>query len=173
MRLAIAQPCLGSSEIVLRIRRSRVPWTRSLGLPIFQMIYNTLAVVDSQGMWVLASSSRRNSRIRPYAAAGGGIRFFRRTGIEYANHTGPGGFPGITSHRFRKNCSSPHKERKSTAGCTILCRWVVSAGSFRAGACYLAFLFAAWAAAFNSLLAWSSRSFAFCAWPCMSHSLAF
>ena len=33
-RLAIAQPCLGSSEIVLRISRSRVPCTRSLGLPI-------------------------------------------------------------------------------------------------------------------------------------------
>src|SRR5882672_8242581 len=49
MRLAMAQPCLGSSEMVLRIRRSRVPCTRSLGFPIFQMIYNTPAIVDSQG----------------------------------------------------------------------------------------------------------------------------
>src|ERR1700722_4142619 len=34
------------------------------------------------------------------------------------------------------------------------------------------FLLAAWAACFNSLLAWSRRSFAFLACPCMSHSLA-
>ena len=34
IRLAMAQPCLGSSETVLRISRSSVPWTRSLGFPI-------------------------------------------------------------------------------------------------------------------------------------------
>src|SRR4051794_18375878 len=28
----MAQPCLGSGDIVLRIRRSSVPWTRSVGL---------------------------------------------------------------------------------------------------------------------------------------------
>jgi len=34
IRLAIAQPCFGSSETVLRISRSSVPCTRSVGLPI-------------------------------------------------------------------------------------------------------------------------------------------
>jgi len=34
MRLAIAQPCLGSREIVLRISKSRVPWTKSVGFAI-------------------------------------------------------------------------------------------------------------------------------------------
>src|SRR5216110_2308079 len=34
MRLAMAQPCLGSSEMLLRIKRSRVPWTRSVGFAI-------------------------------------------------------------------------------------------------------------------------------------------
>ena len=34
------------------------------------------------------------------------------------------------------------------------------------------FRLAASAAIFNSRLTWSSNSFAFCAWPCMSHSLA-
>src|SRR5260370_23807435 len=53
MRLAMAQPCFGSSAIVLRIRRSRVPWTRSLGFPICYTltIYNTEVIVDSQGVW--------------------------------------------------------------------------------------------------------------------------
>ena len=37
---------------------------------------------------------------------------------------------------------------------------------------YLA-AFAAWAASFSSLLACSSSSLAFSAWPCMSHSFAF
>jgi hypothetical protein len=32
MRMAIAQPCIGSSAMTFRIRRSRVPWTRSVGL---------------------------------------------------------------------------------------------------------------------------------------------
>src|ERR1700691_125410 len=32
MRCAMAQPCAGSRIIVLRMRRSSVPWTRSVGL---------------------------------------------------------------------------------------------------------------------------------------------
>src|SRR5579864_4870517 len=32
MRCAMAHPCAGSRMIVFRIRRSRVPWTRSVGL---------------------------------------------------------------------------------------------------------------------------------------------
>src|SRR5947209_1359315 len=34
MRCAMPQPCIGSSAIVLRIRRSNVPWTKSVGLLI-------------------------------------------------------------------------------------------------------------------------------------------
>src|SRR5437879_6850932 len=34
MRCAMPQPCIGSRARVLRIRRSKVPWTKSVGLPI-------------------------------------------------------------------------------------------------------------------------------------------
>src|SRR5437867_9667112 len=34
MRWAMPQPCMGSSARVLRIRRSNVPWTKSVGLLI-------------------------------------------------------------------------------------------------------------------------------------------
>src|SRR5216684_9228816 len=63
MRLAIAQPCLGSSEIVLRIRRSRVPWTKSLGFPMFTIIYNSAPIVDRQGMssWIDSGATGEQS----------------------------------------------------------------------------------------------------------------
>src|SRR5580658_3304469 len=48
MRLAIAHPCRASVESVLRIRRSRVPCTKSLGLPMPRL--STLSIVDSQGI---------------------------------------------------------------------------------------------------------------------------
>src|SRR5579859_178860 len=48
MRFAMAQPCLGSSEMVFRIKRSSVPWTRSFG---FDMLWlSTTLIVDCQGM---------------------------------------------------------------------------------------------------------------------------
>ena len=52
MRLAIAQPCIGAREIVFRISRSRVPCTRSFGLPILDTstIYNRGGIVDRQGV---------------------------------------------------------------------------------------------------------------------------
>src|SRR5215471_6763666 len=37
MRSAIAQPCIGSSARILRISRSRVPWTRSVGLLMYRL----------------------------------------------------------------------------------------------------------------------------------------
>src|SRR5438270_1956302 len=46
MRLAIAHPCFGSSETVLRIRRSRVPCTRSFGFAILWL--STIGIVDCQ-----------------------------------------------------------------------------------------------------------------------------
>src|SRR3954466_6191516 len=45
MRAAIAHPCIGSSASALRISRSRVPWTMSIGF-MAMIIYNT--VVDKQ-----------------------------------------------------------------------------------------------------------------------------
>src|SRR5579872_4887377 len=49
MRLAIAHPCFASSETTFRIRRSRVPWTRSWGLPIDTLtVDNTRSIVDCQ-----------------------------------------------------------------------------------------------------------------------------
>src|SRR5580704_14680125 len=48
MRFAMAQPCLGSSESVLRIKRSSVPWTRSFGFAILWL--STMIIVDCQGM---------------------------------------------------------------------------------------------------------------------------
>src|SRR3954451_25288735 len=45
MRAAIAHPCIGSSASALRISRSRVPWTMSIGFMVM-IIYNT--VVDNQ-----------------------------------------------------------------------------------------------------------------------------
>src|SRR5437899_12924864 len=57
MRLAIAQPCFGSSEIVFKIKRSRVPWTRSFGFAILWL--STTPIVDCQGV-----RRRRFSRIR-------------------------------------------------------------------------------------------------------------
>src|SRR5207302_5107965 len=48
MRLAIAQPCFGSSETVLRIKRSSVPWTISFGLAILWL--STIRIVDCQGV---------------------------------------------------------------------------------------------------------------------------
>ena len=47
MRLAIAQPCFGSSETVLRIKRSSVPWTKSFGFAILWL--STIRIVDCQG----------------------------------------------------------------------------------------------------------------------------
>ena len=48
MRLAIAQPCFGSSETVLRIKRSSVPWTKSFGFAILWL--STIRIVDCQGV---------------------------------------------------------------------------------------------------------------------------
>ena len=48
MRFAMAQPCFGSSEIVLRIKRSSVPWTRSFGFAILWL--STTVIVDCQGV---------------------------------------------------------------------------------------------------------------------------
>src|SRR2546423_4665140 len=48
MRLAMAQPCLGSSEMVFRIKRSSVPWTRSFGFAILWL--STIVIFDCQGM---------------------------------------------------------------------------------------------------------------------------
>src|SRR5437762_5087517 len=48
MRLAIAHPCLGSSETVLRIKRSSVPWTKSFGFAILWL--STIRIVDCQGL---------------------------------------------------------------------------------------------------------------------------
>src|SRR6516162_10241526 len=48
MRFAIAHPCLGSSESVLRIRRSSVPCTRSFGFAILWL--STISIVDCQCM---------------------------------------------------------------------------------------------------------------------------
>src|SRR5580693_1113585 len=48
MRLAMAQPCLGSSETVFRIKRSSVPCTRSFGFAILWL--STISIVDCQGM---------------------------------------------------------------------------------------------------------------------------
>src|SRR5262245_43487899 len=45
MRVAIAQPCIGSSASAWRMRRSSVPWTRSTGFMTL-IIYNTY--VDNQ-----------------------------------------------------------------------------------------------------------------------------
>src|SRR5271155_1289884 len=48
MRLAMAHPCRASVESVLRINRSKVPCTRSLGLPMPRL--STSSIVDSQGI---------------------------------------------------------------------------------------------------------------------------
>src|SRR6476660_729570 len=56
MRLAMAQPCFGSSEMVLRISKSRVPWTRSVG---FAMLPRLSTFVDAHSLVWLASSSYR------------------------------------------------------------------------------------------------------------------
>jgi hypothetical protein len=48
MRFAIAQPCFGSSEMVLRIKRSSVPCTRSFGFAILWL--STVDIVDCQGI---------------------------------------------------------------------------------------------------------------------------
>jgi hypothetical protein len=66
MRLAIAQPCFGSSEMVLRMSRSRVPCTRSLGFPI--LCLSTLTIVDSQGVtglaaWIVARTGQLARRV--------------------------------------------------------------------------------------------------------------
>src|SRR5437773_4820116 len=50
MRLAIAQPCLGSSETVLK--RSSVPWTKSFGFAILWL--STIRIVDCQG-WLFGN----------------------------------------------------------------------------------------------------------------------
>jgi hypothetical protein len=47
MRFAIAHPFTGCSEIVFRISRSSVPWTRSLGLPNWKLSLR-FRLVDSQ-----------------------------------------------------------------------------------------------------------------------------
>src|SRR6185436_10603138 len=63
MRLAIAQPCIGSRDRVFRIRRSRVPWTRSLGFPMSDTstIYNRRGIVDRQGVRGSIQVERRRS----------------------------------------------------------------------------------------------------------------
>jgi hypothetical protein len=48
MRLAIAQPCFGSSETVFTIKRSSVPCTRSFGFATLWL--STISIVDYQGM---------------------------------------------------------------------------------------------------------------------------
>src|SRR5215472_7918676 len=48
MRFAMAQPCFGSSEIVLRIKRSSVPWTRSFVFAILWL--STTPIVNCRGV---------------------------------------------------------------------------------------------------------------------------
>src|SRR5437016_13414560 len=57
MRLAIAQPCFVSNEIVFKIKRSKDPWTISFGFAILWL--STTPIVDCQGV-----RRRRFSRIR-------------------------------------------------------------------------------------------------------------
>src|SRR5207248_2439634 len=59
MRFAMAQPCFGSSEMVFRIKRSRVPWTRSFGFAILWL--STTLIVDCQGV------RGEDQKIRPRA----------------------------------------------------------------------------------------------------------
>src|ERR1700676_1069846 len=59
MRFAMAQPCLGSSETVLRIKRSSVPWTRSVGFAILWL--STIGLVDCQGMAAENSTSDKSA----------------------------------------------------------------------------------------------------------------
>src|SRR5215472_5553373 len=60
MRFAIAQPCFGSSEMVLRIKRSSVPCTRSFGFAILWL--STVAIVDCQGMPLEVAEAPRRIR---------------------------------------------------------------------------------------------------------------
>src|SRR2546421_10760467 len=48
MRFEILHPCSGSRAMVLRIRRSRVPWSRSDGLGIdTSMVDNNTSTIDN------------------------------------------------------------------------------------------------------------------------------
>src|SRR6185295_12767879 len=73
MRFAIAQPCLGSSETVLRTSRSSVPWTRSLGLPIRSIPRRRTLADQFQIVKVSAGeASRCCVSTRPRPTIGGG-----------------------------------------------------------------------------------------------------
>src|SRR5213083_1536667 len=61
MRLAMAQPCFGSSETVFRIKRSSVPCTRSFGFAILWL--STISIVDCQGM-AIRLAIRQSSLLR-------------------------------------------------------------------------------------------------------------
>src|SRR4029450_14107481 len=103
MRLAIAQPCFGSSSMALRIRKSSVPWTRSIGLPIVSTMtaYNTPAIVDCEGSeaggWTKEAVSARTATLQRQvrhhgypACRGGGV--LDRRGNPAGR--GPKGFDG-------------------------------------------------------------------------------
>src|SRR4029450_5135204 len=72
MRLAIAQPCAGSSDRIFRMRRSSVPWTRSVGLAI------CLDYLQSETRWEwICSLANRKAR---HSAAKGGLADARPSG---------------------------------------------------------------------------------------------
>src|SRR6266480_7621679 len=63
MRLAIAHPCFGSSETVLRIKRSSVPWTKSFGFAILWL--STIRIVDCQGVAIRGYSATATKNSAP------------------------------------------------------------------------------------------------------------
>src|SRR5215471_17019052 len=76
-RSAIAQPCIGCSARILRISRSRVPWTRSVGLLMCRLpISVTIDVypnrsrrqVDENGL-LLRVAKERNAELEAASKA--------------------------------------------------------------------------------------------------------
>src|SRR4051812_19185757 len=63
-RRLIAQPCSGSSASIFRRSRSRVPWTRSLGL---------LILVSMMSILVLISVSKGSTQTGAHRAGRGGV----------------------------------------------------------------------------------------------------
>jgi hypothetical protein len=66
MRFAIAHPCFASGELVFRIKRSSVPWTRSFGFAILWL--STTTIVDCQGMvartWWLGPTPDKSANLK-------------------------------------------------------------------------------------------------------------
>src|SRR6266705_2063574 len=58
MCLAVAHTCLGSSESVSRVKRSSVPWARSLDVAILWL--STISIVDCQGMAVRQAEGKHD-----------------------------------------------------------------------------------------------------------------